>query len=211
VRDSGITGFVTVSGSPQLLAGLAARSLPPQAFEPVGAAFITGSVSAPGLVEALEHNLPKDHPLRALYLTDVPGEERPRPAVNMLLRHGVRSCLEYQSSRDLDRARRVSNPALAPHLSFLGIKVVMDTQCCAVGRCVNEFVRIWALNRASESAEAGPSCAIASCTACRCGARGERPKLEQKVIEGDAGLSIWTTGSGKHPRDPITHDEVSPA
>src|SRR4030095_2936905 len=120
VRDAGITGFVTVSGDRHSFwAGLAAKALPPQAFEPVGAAVITGSVSAAGLVEALEYSLPKDHPLRALYLTDVPGEERPRAAVNMLLRHGVRSCLEYRSSRDLERARRVSNPVLAPHLAFL--------------------------------------------------------------------------------------------
>jgi putative transposase len=33
---------------------------------PVGVAFITGSVSAPGIVEAYEHRFPKDHPLRAL-------------------------------------------------------------------------------------------------------------------------------------------------
>ena len=39
---------------------------------PVGVAFITGSISAPGLVEALEHNLPKEHPLRE-------SLRRPRP------------------------------------------------------------------------------------------------------------------------------------
>lgn len=39
--------------------------------------FVTGSISAPGIVEALEHGLPKDHPLRALYVGQarVVGEE----------------------------------------------------------------------------------------------------------------------------------------
>jgi alkaline phosphatase D len=37
----------------------------------------------------------------------------------MLLRHGVRSCLAYQESGDIAKARAVSNPHLAPHLSFV--------------------------------------------------------------------------------------------
>ena len=36
----------------------------------------------------------------------------------MLLRHGVRSCLEYAKSFDLKRARALSKPQLAPHLEF---------------------------------------------------------------------------------------------
>ena len=122
VRDSGITGFVTVSGDRHSFwAGLAARALPPEAFEPVGAAFITGSLSAPGLVEALEHNLPKDHPLRALYLTDVPGEERPRPAVNMLLRHGALLSRVSVQPRPRARAPRFESRAgAAPLVPRLG-------------------------------------------------------------------------------------------
>ena len=38
---------------------LAAKALPPAAFEPVGVAFVTGSISAPGLVEAFEHRFPE--------------------------------------------------------------------------------------------------------------------------------------------------------
>jgi len=52
---------------------------------------------------------------------DLPNEKRPRPALNLLLRHGVRSCLEYAKSGDLQKARALSNPAVAPHLSFAGI------------------------------------------------------------------------------------------
>jgi len=77
VRDGKITGFVTVSGDRHSFwAGLAAKALPPAAFEPVGVAFITGSISAPGLVEAYEHRFPKDHPLRPCSSptsTDGPG------------------------------------------------------------------------------------------------------------------------------------------
>lgn len=57
-----ISGFVTVAGDRHSFwAGYAAKALPPKAFEPVGVAFITGSISAPGLVEAFEHRFPKDH------------------------------------------------------------------------------------------------------------------------------------------------------
>lgn len=50
VREAGITGFATVSGDRHSFwAGYAARALPPEKFEPVGVAFITGSISAPGL------------------------------------------------------------------------------------------------------------------------------------------------------------------
>jgi hypothetical protein len=65
VRDAGTTGFVTVSGDRHCFwAGLSAKALPPAAVEPVDVAFITGSVSAPGIVEAYEHRFPKDHMLR---------------------------------------------------------------------------------------------------------------------------------------------------
>ena len=49
VRDAGITGFAIVSGDRHSFwAGYAAKALPPKAFEPVGVAFITGSISSPG-------------------------------------------------------------------------------------------------------------------------------------------------------------------
>lgn len=81
--------------------------------------FTTGSVSAPGLVEALEHAFPKEHPLRALYLADADQPPQAQPAVNLLPKHGVRSCLEYRRTADVEPARRASNPELAPHLSFV--------------------------------------------------------------------------------------------
>lgn len=191
LRDAGVTGFVTVSGDRHSFwAGLAASALPPQKFEPIGAAFITGSVSAPGLAEALEHSFPKDHPLRALYVADVAGQPRPQTATNLLMHHGVRSCIEYQRTGDLERARRLSNPDLAPHLSFLDwgghgyatLRVSGEAAEC-------EFVCIPRPLERSEGADGGP---LRYRVAHRVPLwrKGEKPRLEQRVIEGDPGLSI---------------------
>src|SRR5207302_8941132 len=76
-------------------------------------------ISAPGMVEALEHRFPKDHPLRALYLGQTPDDVMPQPTLNLLLRHGVRSCLEYARSGDISAARAASNPDLSPHVRFV--------------------------------------------------------------------------------------------
>ncbi len=76
VREQRITGFATVAGDRHSFwAGRAAKALPPRPFEPVGVEFITGSVSAPALPEGLEHNMPKDHPLRSLFVHQ-PGPAR---------------------------------------------------------------------------------------------------------------------------------------
>jgi len=84
---------------------LAAKELPPKEFAPVGIAFVTGSISAPGMAEALEHRFPKQHPLRLLYLGEGPNDKGPQPTMNLLLHHGVRSCLEYSHSGDIAKAR----------------------------------------------------------------------------------------------------------
>jgi alkaline phosphatase D len=189
VRAAGLTGFVTVSGDRHSFwAGLAARALPPAPFEPVGAAFIAGSLSAPGLVEAYEHRFPKDHPLRALYLADVAG--RVEPAVNLLLHHGVRACLEYQRTGDAERARRASNPDLAPHVSFLDmgghgyavLRVAGDAVEC-------EFVCIPRPLERSPAEDGGPL-RYRVTHRVPLWSRGERPRLERHVMEGDPGLAL---------------------
>ena len=114
VREHGITGFATIAGDRHSFwAALAAKDLPPRAFEPVGIAFVVGSISAPGMVEAIEHNLPNEHPLRPLFLGQGPRDQRPQATVNLLLRHGVQSCLEYQRSGDLVKARRLQPGSVA--------------------------------------------------------------------------------------------------
>jgi alkaline phosphatase D len=189
IRDAGISNFVTVSGDRHSFwAGLASKALPPAGFEPVGAAFITGSISAAGLVEAFEHRFPKEHPLRALYVAD--RGEKKQPAVNLLLHHGVRTCLEYAKSGDLEAARRVSNPDLAPHLRFLDLgghgyatlRVVAENAEC-------EFVCIPRPLERSPTDDGGPLRYRVVHSVNRWQA-GERPVLKQRVLEGDPGLSL---------------------
>jgi alkaline phosphatase D len=189
VREAGITGFVTVSGDRHSFwAGLAAKALPPAAFEPVGVAFITGSVSAPGLVEAFEHRFPQDHPLRALFMTEVGGKKQ--PMVNLLMHHGVRACLEYQRSGDAASARRASNPDLAPHVSFLDmgghgyatVSLTADAVEC-------EFVCIPRPLERSPGADGGPLRyrVVHRAPMWR---PGDRPRLERRIVEGDPGLAL---------------------
>jgi alkaline phosphatase D len=191
VRTSGITGFAIVAGDRHSFwAGLAAKALPPRAFEPVGIAFVTGSISAPGLVEALEHSLKRDHPLRPLFLTDRPGATHPEPAVNLLMRHGVRACFEYQRSGGIERARAVSNPELAPHLKFID----MGGHGYATVRVSSEafeteFVCIPRPIERSERPDGAPL-RYRVVHRARRWASGQAPVLEQRVVEGNPVLSI---------------------
>jgi alkaline phosphatase D len=186
-----ITGFAAIAGDRHSFwAGLAAKALPPAAFEPVGVAFVTGSISAPGLVEAEEHALRRDHPLRPLYLIDRPDQPKPEASVNLLLKHGVRSCLEYASSGDLAKARAVGNPELAPHLSFIDIgghgystvRVTHDRMDVA-------FVCIPRPLERSEEPDGGPVRYRVVHSAALWPA-GAKPVLTQRVIEGDPALSV---------------------
>jgi alkaline phosphatase D len=191
VREHGVTGFTTVAGDRHSFwAGLAAKSLPPEPFSPVGIAFVTGSISAPGLVEALEHNLPKDHPLRALYLGQGPGERKAQPTVNMLLRHGVQSCLEYAKSGDVEKARAHSNRDLSPHVSFVDMGGHGYAVVRATGRAIEtEFVCIPRPLEASGSDDGGPLSYRVRFRALAWG-KGKPPKLDMQVVEGDPKFSM---------------------
>jgi alkaline phosphatase D len=191
VAAHGVTGFVTVAGDRHSFwAGLAAKSLPPETFSPVGIAFVTGSISAPGLVEAMEHGFPKDHPLRPLFVGQAPSDTRPQPTINLLLRHGVRSCMEYAQSGDIRKARGLSNPELSPHVSF----VDMGGHGYAVVRASSEaleteFVCIPRPIERSDRADGGP---VVYRTRHRASVwrKGEKPKLELQVVEGDPKFSV---------------------
>jgi len=190
VRDHEISGFATVSGDRHSFwAGLAAKALPPKAFDPVGVAFITGSISAPGLAESMEHNLKKDHPLRPLFIVDVPGA-KPEHTVNMTLRHGVKASLEYAKSGDVTKARALSNPQLSPHLSFVdmaghGYAVVR----ASADAFETEFVAIPRPLERNPAPDGGPL-AYRVVHRAAMWKPGERPRLEQRVLEGDPKLSI---------------------
>ncbi|HEX6650442.1 MAG TPA: alkaline phosphatase D family protein [Pyrinomonadaceae bacterium] len=122
IRSKQITGVVALCGDRHAFeAGLIAPSLPPKAFEPVIAEFVTGSISAPGIFEAAEYSVPKDHPLRAIYLYQPAGETTVQPAVNFSMMHGVRASLALERTGDARRALAEQNPQLAPHLSFVDL------------------------------------------------------------------------------------------
>jgi alkaline phosphatase D len=190
VRDAKITGFAIVSGDlHSFWAGYAAAELPPGKFEPVGLSFVGASLTSPGPMEANEHNLKKENPLRSLFLADKPGQEKPDWTFNMLVRHGVRSCLEYAKSFDLKRARSLSNPDLAPHLEFVDLgghgyaKVRLSADAMRT-----EFVCIPRPITRSEKPDGGPLRYRVLHTAALWKS-GERPQLKTSVLEGDPGLS----------------------
>jgi len=191
VRDAKITGFAIVSGDRHSFwAGYAAADLPPGKFEPVGLSFVGASLTSPGIMEAYEHKLPKDAPLRPLFLADRGAGAAPDWTFNMLVRHGVRACLEYAKSFDLRRARALSNPDLAPHLEFVDLgghgyaKVRLSP-----GEMRTEFVCVPRPVTRSERPDGGPIRYRVSHTAALWKS-GQRPQLKTSVLEGDVGLSI---------------------
>jgi alkaline phosphatase D len=188
VRDAGVTGFVTVSGDRHSFwAGYAAKELPPLKFEPVGVTFITGSISAPGLAEAVEHGL-KDSPLRPLFVAD--GPHGPESTINLLCKRGVRSALEYARSGDVERARALTNPDVAPHLEFVDLGGHGYSVVTAGADAIDvEFVCIPRPIMRATSPDGGPLRYRVVHRAARW-AHGERPSLRQTIIEGDPKLSI---------------------
>jgi alkaline phosphatase D len=91
LRKKGVTGLAVVAGDKHSFwAGLTSADLPPRAYDPVGVEFVTGSISAQGLVEIGDRIVKPDHGLSALYYT---GEHREIPAINYTLLHGVRAAL----------------------------------------------------------------------------------------------------------------------
>ena len=191
LRDADVTGFVTVAGDRHSFwAGYASKSLPPTGFDPIGIAFVTGSLSAPGLVEAIEHVLPKDSPVRPLYLADRPDTSRPEPTINLTLHRGVRSALEYVRTGDIERARTLTNPDVSPHLTFVdmgghGYSVVTAT----TADITTEFVCIPRPLARAETADGG-SIIYRVRHKADIWQSGEKPQMVQQVVEGDPKLSL---------------------
>jgi alkaline phosphatase D len=106
-----------------------------------------------------------------------------------MLRHGVRSALEYARSGDLTKARAASNPALAPHLTFVDMgghgyaTVRVDAHAMTT-----EFVCIPRPIERSASADGGPLRYRVRLEVPLWRAGG-RIEMRQTVVEGDAGLS----------------------
>lgn len=188
VRDHKVAGFVTVSGDRHSFwAGYAAKALPPAKFEPVGLSFITGSLSAPGLAEATEYGL-KNSPLRPLFCVERPGKP-PENTINLTLKHGVRSALDYAASGDLAKARALSNPDVAPHVAFVDMAghgyAVVSAGADAIA---TEFVCVVRPIERATTPDGGPLRYRVTHAAERWRA-GETPTLRRTVSEGDLGLS----------------------
>ena len=108
----------------------------------------------------------------------------------MLLKHGVRSCLEYAKSFDVKRARELSNPALAPHLEFIDMGGHGYAKVRLTGSEIRtEFVCIPRPVTRSERPDGGPLRYRVAHVA-KLWEPGERPQLTTHLLEGDPGLSI---------------------
>jgi alkaline phosphatase D len=187
LRQKGVTGLAVVAGDKHSFwAGLTSADLPPRDYQPVGVEFVTGSISAQGFVELGDLIVKPDHALRALYYT---GEHREIPAVNYTYLHGVRAALAL-SRTSAAEARKLHNPAVAPHLKFVdlgghGYGLVTAT----ADWLETEFVCIPVPFERSESADGGPLRYRVRHRVNRWKA-GEQPKLAQVVVEGNADYSI---------------------
>ena len=187
LRQKGVTGLALVAGDKHSFwAGLTSADLPPRDYHPVGVEFITGSISAQGFVEIGDLIVKPDNPLRALYYT---GEHREIPAVNYMYLHGVRAALAL-SQTSAAEARKLHNPAVAPHLKFVdlgghGYGLVTVTS----DWLETEFVCIPVPFERSDSADGGPLRYRVQHRVNRWKA-GEQPQLAQTVVEGNADYSI---------------------
>ena len=128
--------------------------------------------------------------MRPLFLAQAPNDQRTQPTVNMLMRHGVRSCLEYEKTGDVSKARQLSNPELSPHLSF----VDMGGHGYAVVRASSEqieteFVCIPRPVKRSEEEDGGPLRYRTIHTA-KLWPKRTAPVLQTRVVEGNAEFSI---------------------
>ena len=106
------------------------------------------------------------------------------------MKHGVRSCLEYAKSFDLERARAVSNPELSPHIEFVDTGGHGYAKVRLTGDEMRTvFVCIPRPITRSGTPDGGPLRYRVEHVA-KLWAPGERPKLAVRVLEGDVGLSI---------------------
>jgi alkaline phosphatase D len=185
VRDQKITGFCFVAGDRHgFYAGLASKALPPKKFEPLAVEFITGSISQQTLFEVMEVTMRKDHPMRMLHLIDEP-DGKVIPSMNVTAMHGVLSTLKLKETGDMQQARAVRNPDVAPHLSFLdqgghGYALVTATK----EQLSTEFVCIPRPLVHSEEPDGG-LLVYRVVHRTHLWKAGESPKLEQEILEGN--------------------------
>lgn len=189
VREHGIPGFATIAGDRHaFLAGTISTDLPPKPFHPVGAEFVVGSISAPGLAEAARY-VTKDSPLRPIYVHE-PAGGRPGPAINFTLMNGVRASLALSRTNDLHAAAAERNPENAPELAFAdvgghGYAVVKADR----GRLDVEFVCIPEPLERNPDANGGPL-AYRIAHRVKLWEAGESPHVERTGVEGTLPLVL---------------------
>jgi alkaline phosphatase D len=108
----------------------------------------------------------------------------------MLIRHGVRSCLEYTQSGDIAKARALSNPDLSPHLSF----VDMGGHGYSVVHATSEFLEteFVCIPRPLERSDRADGGALSYRAKFRTSLwkNGEAPRLQMQILEGDPKFSV---------------------
>ncbi|HSE41556.1 MAG TPA: alkaline phosphatase D family protein, partial [Acidobacteriota bacterium] len=186
IKQEKITSLVTVVGDRHsFFAGLLSASLPPNNFQPVAAEFITGSVSAPGLVEAMSYRIPKDDPQRPLFFYQPSNAADAQPSFNFSILNGVRSSLMLQQTCDVKKALSVRNSDVSPHLSFVdmgghGYSRVRVTQ----DDLDVEFVCLPRPLERSDTPDGGPL-KYRVAHRLKHWKPGESPRLERTKLEGD--------------------------
>jgi alkaline phosphatase D len=191
LKSEKITNFATLAGDRHSFqAGVLSTALPPKAFHPVGAEFVTGSISAPCFFEAMEYKLPKDHPLYGLYLYKPAADAPVQPAMNFAVMYGVKAALALQKSHDVTAALAEKNPEVSPHLSFVdagghGYAVVhVKADAMEV-----EFVCVPRPIERSERPDGGPL-AYRIAHLVKSWQPGSVPKLERTRVEGTLPLIV---------------------
>jgi alkaline phosphatase D len=184
VKANNVTGFASLAGDRHaFFAGLMSKALPPDAFEPVGVEFVTGSISAPGFGEALKYRAMKGQPTAAAFVTD-DGE----PAVNFTALHGIRAAFALKDGESAARAK--SDASVAPHLSFLDWAGHGYTVVRATGDTLEaEFVCIPPPIARAPGGDGGPL-RYRVRHRCTLWKPGERPAMTQTIVEGTPTLSV---------------------
>jgi alkaline phosphatase D len=185
IRRHGITGVAAVAGDRHAFeAGLVSASLQPKAFDPVMPEFITASISAPGLLEAAEYSLAKDHPLRPVFVYQPPGGGAVQPAFNFSMMHGVRASLALQRTGELKQALAETNREPAPQLSFVDVSAHGYAVVSASPTHLDvEFVCIPRPLKRSEHEDGGPVIYRISHRVERWDAKA-RPAIKRMKVEG---------------------------
>jgi alkaline phosphatase D len=119
IRDEKITGFGIVSGDRHSFwAAMPRPSCRRTNMSRSGSALSADPWSARGRWKVLSTGSKKTGPCALYNVADRPDGTYAW-TYNLLLKHGVRSALEYANVFDIAKAHAVSNPDLAPHLEFI--------------------------------------------------------------------------------------------